>query len=200
MIDEIIKYGNFRSEKKNKNKTQIILTNTSRNINDFLQSLKYRHNGKYDKIPNYIVTRDGKVLQLLDNDEYTNYNTTSSINRNSVIVCLENLGWLEKEPLKNYHINWIGDIYKQKVFNKTWRDYFFWQPYPEEQIILTSKLCVKLTKETNIPLKSVEHNTKINGVEKFNGIINRSNLSEDYTDLSPAFNFVYLLENFNDEQ
>ena len=189
MIDEIIKYGNFRSEKKNKNKTQIILTNTSRNINDFLQSLKYRHNGKYDKIPNYIVTRDGKVLQLLDNDEYTNYNTTSSINRNSVIVCLENLGWLEKEPLKNYHINCIGDIYKQKVFNKTWRDYFFWQPYPEEQIILTSKLCVKLTKETNIPLKSVEHNTKINGIEKFEGIVTKSNFDSDFTDVSPAFNF-----------
>jgi N-acetyl-anhydromuramyl-L-alanine amidase AmpD len=189
MIDEIIKYGNFRSDKKNKNKTQIILTNTSRNINDFLQSLKYRYNGKYDKIPNYIVTRDGKVLQLLDNDEYTNYNTTSSINRNSVIVCLENLGWLEKEPLKNYHINWIGDIYKQKVFNKTWRDYFFWQPYPEEQIVLTSKLCVKLTKETNIPLKSVEHNTKINGIEKFEGIVTKSNFDSDFTDVSPAFNF-----------
>jgi N-acetyl-anhydromuramyl-L-alanine amidase AmpD len=189
MIDKIIKYGNFRSDKKNKNKTQIILTNTSRNINDFLQSLKYRYNGKYDKIPNYIVTRDGKVLQLLDNDEYTNYNTTSSINRNSVIVCLENLGWLEKEPLKNYHINWIGDIYKQKVFNKTWRDYFFWQPYPEEQIILTSKLCVKLTKETNIPLKSVEHNTKINGIEKFEGIVTKSNFDSDFTDVSPAFNF-----------
>jgi|TARA_R110000868_G_C10930350_1_gene766324 N-acetyl-anhydromuramyl-L-alanine amidase AmpD len=189
MIDEIIKYGNFKSDKKNKNKTQIILTNTSRNINDFLQSLKYRYNGKYDKIPNYIVTRDGKVLQLLDNDEYTNYNTTSSINRNSVIVCLENLGWLEKEPLKNYHINWIGDIYKQKVFNKTWRDYFFWQPYPEEQIILTSKLCVKLTKETNIPLKSVEHNTKINGIEKFEGIVTKSNFDSDFTDVSPAFNF-----------
>lgn len=189
MIDEIIKYGNFRSDKKNKNKTQIILTNTSRNINDFLQSLKYRYNGKYDKIPNYIVTRDGKVLQLLDNDEYTNYNTTSSINRNSVIVCLENLGWLEKEPLKNYHINWIGDIYKQKVFNKTWRDYFFWQPYPEEQIILTSKLCVKLTKETNIPLKSVEHNTKINGIEKFEGIVTKSNFDSNFTDVSPAFNF-----------
>ena len=125
----------------------------------------------------------------MDNDEYTNYNTTSSINRNSVIVCLENLGWLEKEPLKNYHINWIGDIYKQKVFNKTWRDYFFWQPYPEEQIILTSKLCVKLTKETNIPLKSVEHNTKINGIEKFEGIVTKSNFDSDFTDVSPAFNF-----------
>ena len=113
----------------------------------------------------------------------------SKHDKQSIIISLENLGWLEKEPLKNYHINWIGDIYKQKVFNKTWRDYFFWQPYPEEQIILTSKLCVKLTKETNIPLKSVEHNTKINGIEKFEGIVTKSNFDSDFTDVSPAFNF-----------
>ena len=61
-------------------------------------------------------------------------------------------------------------------------------------------MCYKLRDEFNIPKKFVGQNTKLNGVEKFNGIINRSNLSEDYTDLSPAFNFVYLLENFNDEQ
>ena len=94
---------------RNQDKTQIILTNTCRNVKDYLQSLKYRYNGKYDKIPNYIVTRDGKILQLLENDEYTNYNGDSSIVKNSIVVCLENLGWLEKEPLKNSHINWNGD-------------------------------------------------------------------------------------------
>jgi N-acetyl-anhydromuramyl-L-alanine amidase AmpD len=189
MINELMKYGNLKSMGRNQDKIQIILTNTCRNVKDYLQSLKYRYNGKYDKIPNYIVTRDGKILQLLENDEYTNYNGDSSIDKNSIVVCLENLGWLEKEPLKNSHINWIGDIYKQKVFSRKWRDYFFWQPYSEEQVISTSKLCVKISKETNIPLKSVEHNTKINGIEKFEGIVTKSNFDSDFTDVSPAFNF-----------
>jgi N-acetyl-anhydromuramyl-L-alanine amidase AmpD len=184
---------------RNQDKTQIILTNTCRNVKDYLQSLKYRYNGKYDKIPNYIVTRDGKILQLLENDEYTNYNGDSSIDKNSIVVCLENLGWLEKEPLKNSHINWIGDIYKQKVFGRKWRDYFFWQPYSEEQVISTSKLCVKISKETNIPLKSVEHNTKINGIEKFEGIVTRSNFDSEFTDVSPAFNFELFIKHLNDE-
>ena len=199
MIDEIIKYGNFKSDKKNKNKTQIILTNTSRNINDFLQSLKYRYNGKYDKIPNYIVTRDGKVLQLLDNDEYTNYNTTSSINRNSVIVCLENLGWLEKEPLKNYHINWIGSIYKEKVLDKKWRDYFFWEPYTKIQLDKTAELCKKLSKEHPINLTCIGHNTKTNRMETFNGILTRSNIDDDSTDVSPAFDFEYFIKKLENE-
>jgi N-acetyl-anhydromuramyl-L-alanine amidase AmpD len=197
-MSDLIKFGNFNSVGRNDNKRQIILTNTSRNVNDYLQSLKYRYNGKYDKIPNYVITREGKILQLLENDEYCKYNNDSKIDQNSITVALENLGWLEKEPLKNSHINWIGDIYKQKVFERKWRDYFFWQPYPEEQIMLTAKLCVEISKETTIPLISVEHNTKINGIEKFEGIVTRSNFDSDFTDISPAFNFekfINYLEN-----
>lgn len=199
MLDELVKYGNFQSVGKNQNKKQIILTNTSRNVKDYLQSLKYRYNGKYDKIPNYIVTREGKILQLLDNDEYGKYNGDPKIDQNSIVISIENLGWLEKEPLKNSHINWIGDIYNQKVFERKWRDYFFWQPYVEEQLKLTAKLCVEISKETSIPLKSVEHNTKINGVEKIEGIVTRSNFDSDFTDVSPAFNFEYFIKQLYDE-
>jgi len=199
MISEIIKYGDFSSLGKNQNKKQIILSNTSRNIKDYLQSLKYRYNGKYDKIPNYIVTREGRILQLLDNDDYTKFNRDKKVDENSIIISLENLGWLEKEPLKNSHINWIGDIYNQKVFERKWRDYFFWQPYLENQLILTAKLCVEITKNSNIPLKSVEHNTKINGIEKFEGIVTRSNFDSDFTDVTPAFNFEFFLKQLYNE-
>ncbi len=199
MINEIIKYGDFSSLGKNQNKKQIILSNTSRNIKDYLQSLKYRYNGKYDKIPNYIVTREGRILQLLDNDDYTKFNRDKKVDENSIIISLENLGWLEKEPLKNSHINWIGDIYNQKVFERKWRDYFFWQPYLENQLILTAKLCVEITKNSNIPLKSVEHNTKINGIEKFEGIVTRSNFDSDFTDVTPAFNFEFFLKQLYNE-
>ena len=71
------------------------------------------------------MTTEGKVIQLLDDVSYSNYFTESNVNRNSVIVCLENLGWLEKQPLENYYINWIGDIYIGKPFERKWRDYSF---------------------------------------------------------------------------
>jgi N-acetyl-anhydromuramyl-L-alanine amidase AmpD len=198
MID-IIKYGDFKPVGKQKKKHQIILTHTSRNINDYLQSLKFRFNGSFKRIPNYIITREGKVIQLLGNTEHSEYFKNPNINRNSIIVSLENLGWLQKEPLTDHYINWIGDIYKGNVFEKKWRDYFFWQPYTEEQVKTTSSLCGKLLKDMKIKSQIVEHNTKIVGIEKYIGIVSKSNFDMNYTDLSPAFNFNELLKNIENE-
>ncbi len=197
---EIIKHGDFKPTGKQKKKHQIILTHTSRNVNEYLQGLKYRYNGDFKRIPNYIINREGKILKLLDNNEHTNYFKEPNINRNSVIICLENLGWLQKEPLSDYYVNWIGDIYKGKVFEKKWRDYFFWDPYTEEQIISTVNLVKHLIKEMKIEPNVVGHNTKINKVERFEGIVTRSNFNSDYTDLSPAFNFEEFLKRITDEQ
>ena len=198
-MTDIIKYGEFKPVGKQKKKHQIILTHTSRNINDYLQSLKFRFNGDFKRIPNYIITREGKIIQLLGNTEHSEYFKDPNINRNSIIISLENLGWLQKEPLTDHYINWIGDIYKGKVFEKKWRDYFFWQPYTEEQVQSTNSLCEKLLKEMKIKPQIVEHNTKIAGIEKYVGIVSKSNFDTIYTDLSPAFNFNELLKNIENE-
>ena len=198
MID-IIKYGEFKPVGKQKKKHQIILTHTSRNINDYLQSLKFRFNGSFKRIPNYIVTREGKVIQLLGNTEHSEYFKDPNINRNSIIISLENLGWLQKEPLTDYYINWIGDIYKGNVFEKKWRDYFFWQPYTETQVDNLGLLCKELFENVKIKPQIVEHNTKISGIEKYCGIVTKSNFGVDYTDVSPAFKFNELLKKIENE-
>lgn len=198
MID-IIKYGNFRPLGKQYKKKQIILTHTSRNLDNYLESLKNRYNGKFDRIPNYIVSKDGGILQLLDNYEHTSYFKEPNINRNSIIISLENLGWLNKEPLQDYFINWIGDIYKGKPFERKWRDYFFWEPYPETQIDSLSFLLKRILSDVKIENNLVEHNTKINRVERVVGIVTRSNFDSNFTDLSPAFDFEKLSKKIQDE-
>lgn len=198
-MTKIIKYGNFVGEGLNKNKKQIILLHSSRLAEEYLTALKYRGNRKYDKIPNFFIDKEGKILELLNQKETSKIFNNNIIDKNCITICLENLGWLEKEPLKNGYINWIGSIYKGKVYEKKWRDFIFWDTYTKEQIDSTIFLCKKLIGELNIEKKFVGHNTKINGVEKINGILTRSNFFSDSTDLNPSFDFEYFLKKIEDE-
>lgn len=196
---DIIEKKNYSFLNVEHTKKQIILTHTSRKIEQYLVSLKYRFNGKYDRIPHYLITRDGKIIQLLENKQTTKYFNNKTFDNSSIIISLENLGWVEKEPLKKHYINWIGDIYNEKVVDKKWRDYFFWQPYTEIQIEQTVLLCKKLSKEESINLTCVGHNTKLNKMETFEGIMTRSNFDEFSTDLSPAFDFEYFIKKLENE-
>ena len=101
--------------KKTKDKKQIVLTHTSRNIFDYVTSLKLRFNGDPIKLPHYLVSRDGKVIRTIDDLTNSNFTINKVVNEKSIVICLENLGWLEKVLLKNHHTNWIGNIYKEKV-------------------------------------------------------------------------------------
>lgn len=199
-MGKIEKYGNFKPTGKQKKKKQIILSHTSREVEEYLTSLKFRYNGKYDKIPNFVITREGSIFQLLPNTSHSNYFIEENINRNSVIVSLENLGWLEKKPLTNHYINWKGSIYNGQVYEKKWRDFFFWQPYTTSQIQSTAVLCSLLTEELKIERRIISHNTYIKGIEKFEGIVSKSNFDSIFTDLNPSFNFETFEKLLKNEQ
>ena len=196
----IQKYGTFKPKGKQKKKTQIILSHTSREVEQYLTSLKFRYNGSFDRVPNFLISRKGEVLQLIPETGFTNYFNDDSVNQNSVVISLENLGWLEKKPLSNYYINWIGSIYKGEVYEKKWRDFFFWQPYTQSQVDSLVELCLQLTDSLQIEKRSIGHNTKIDGITKWNGIISRSNIDSKYTDLKPSFNFDTFTKFFENEQ
>lgn len=184
---------------KNKKKTQIILSHTSRNLTNYLTALKTRHNGKYNKVPNFVIDRGGIIYQLLPDGGYSSILPDLNQNKNSIFISFENLGWLEKIPLTNNYVNWIGDIYNQEIIERKWRDYFFWQPYTNEQIESCYMLCEQLTNQFSIDKTFIGHNTKVNGITKFNGIVSKSNYSSEYTDLSPAFNFEEFTKKFENE-
>jgi hypothetical protein len=51
----------------------------------------------------------------------------------------------------------------------------------------------------SINLTCVGHNTKTNRMETFDGIFTRSNFDENYTDVSPAFDFEYFIKKLENE-
>ena len=191
--------GGFKPSGRYKRKRQIVLSHTSRNVVDYMSSLKYRYNGDNKKLPHFVIDREGKIYNLLPTNSYGDYLDTVSYNKSSIIISLENLGWLRKNPLKNNYINWIGNEFNGEVYERKWRGYFFWQPYTEVQMESLSKLIKKLCMDFSIPETFIGHNVKVDKIEKFHGIASYSNYDTERTDLNPSFNFEEIIKTVENE-
>ena len=171
-----------------------MIGHTSRNIKDYLKSLNLRHNGKYDRQPHFIISKEGVVVKTANPKQYTNFFGYKEIDSNIVVVLLENEGWVKPKKNNPRLCDWLGDIYNGEVFEKKWRNKLFWSTYTDKQmeslIVLLNDLCVNL----KIEKEFIGHNVRVDGVERFKGIVTRSNYSEYFTDLSPAFNFERIKE------
>ena len=175
-------------------KHQIMLGHTSRGVEDYLKALELRHNGLYNNKPHYIITKEGLVIKVLEPTRSTNFFGSEEIDNNIIAILLENDGWLKPKKNNPRLCDWLGNIYNGEVFEKKWRNKFFWATYTDKQLESLLNLLDKLCIELDINKDFVGHNVRVDGVEKFEGIVNRSNYSEFFTDLSPAFNFEKIKE------
>ena len=186
---EILSDVKLNIVKRKTKKFQIFLYDTQRRIDDFIMKLKYRNNGKYDDIPHYIITKQGKVIKIFD----TNYSSktfgTKGYDNKQIKIALENLGWLYKNTITGILYNWIGDPYRVEPYVKKWRDYYFWDAYSEEQLFALVELCKEICKEHNIPYQTVPSQGYLSNVTKFTGIVCKSNFLNIYTDINPSFDF-----------
>ena len=178
--------------KEKEEKTQIILCHTSRRLQDYFTSLKLRMGGKYKKSPHYLLSKTGKIIKNFPGHSSSEFFGDETIDKQSVVIMLENLGWLKLNPLSNQYTNWVGDIYSGEVYQKNWRDKKFWATYTHKQLEALGQLISELCEELNIEKVLVGHNVKVEGIKRFKGVCSRSNYTEHWTDLSPAFEFEML--------
>lgn len=170
---------------------QILLCNTNRNGKDYIKSLKIRNDGKYKKKPNYLIDKKGKIHQLNTRDVSEEY-LYGYRKEGVIVVCLENRGWLNRRSKDGGYVDWLGDIYNNKVFSKKWRNKLFWDKYNDKQIGMTKKLIKEICNKNGILHDFIGHNVLVEGIENFKGIVTRSNYNEYWTDINPSFNFEIL--------
>lgn len=191
-MEEVYELIDFKSIGISKKKKQIILCDTKRNYNEYICSLKYRYNKKNPYLPNYVITKEGIVFEIMKPLEYSKFMEDDDLDKNGVIICLENLGWFKKNALDNTYVSWIGDIYNKKVFEKKWRDQTYWDNYTNDQMNSLSELIKKLCNELKINKECFGTNVKFDNIKNFNGIVSKSNFDFIYKDVNPAFNFELL--------
>jgi len=174
--------------KRKTKKTQIFLYDTQRRVDDFIMKLKYRNNGKYEDIPHYIITKQGKILKIFDGN-YSSKTFGVKWDNKQIKIALENLGWLNKNTITGILYNWIGDPYRSEPFTKKWRNHYFWDPYTKEQLNSLVELCKDICVEYSIPYQTVPSQGYLSNVIKFTGIVCKSNFLNIYTDINPSFDF-----------
>ena len=187
--ENITQFGHITQEN---DKKQILLCHTSRPMKYYLKSINYRLNNRFDRIPHYLISEKGGVIKNYGERKYSNFMLNHNIDKNVIIVCLENLGWLRYKEKEDKYVNWVGDEYNGDIFNKRWRDKTFWSTYSENQIDSLSKLLNYLSVEFEIPLNFVGHNVTVDDISDFVGVTCKSNYSQLWTDVSPAFDFEKL--------
>ncbi len=198
MVD-LSKSTDFKTVEKSDKKTQIILAESKRSVKNYINSLKYRYNGKNPYIPNYVVDKEGEIYKILDNNQHTKFMGNEKVDKKSIVIVLENYGWLQKNALENKYLNYVGDIYKKEVFEKKWRDYLYWDKYEEKQIVSLSKLLIEICDKMNIEKECIGTNVRYGEVIGFKGITSKSNYDFVHKDLNPSFNFELLTKLLKNE-
>ncbi len=172
-------------------KKLIILSHTFNNNMRHFIGWQNRYNGIYKKTAAFTISKSGLIYKHFDAKFYSRFLKNHDLNSKSIIILLENDGWLVKDNEKDEFLTWIGDIYKQpsEVIEKRWRGYTFWDPYTKEQLDSVVKLVKKLCKDFNIPFKVIGHNTKIDKFNEYQGVLYKSNIEKFYSDLNPSWSF-----------
>lgn len=194
------KYGDFESIGTH-SKKRIILCSTNRDITNYLLSLKFRYLKKYSRIPHYIITKTGTVLKLLNDTDVGYFFQNSEIDNETIVICLENIGWFEKEVQNNGFKDCFGNIYKEvEVYEKKWRDKIYWDVFTDQQKNVVYPLLDKICTENNIKKNFIGHNTKVKGFNKFEGVLIKSNINQRFLDLNPSFDYENLKKQFDENE
>jgi len=169
----------------------IVIGHTNNRDMRHVKGWLHRHNGNFKKTAAFTIDLNGSVYRHFDPKFHSRYFNCVELDTKTIVILLENEGFLVKDEIKNEFITWIGDIYNKpnEIVEKKWRGQEFWAPYSDEQIESAYLLIKQLCDEFFIPIKPIGHNTKISDLLDEKTILYKSNLDKNYTDLSPSWDF-----------
>jgi N-acetyl-anhydromuramyl-L-alanine amidase AmpD len=198
LTKRLLPESNYYSDKTKKNR--IIIGNIYSNDMSFIEGWKLRHNGKYKKTCHFTIDKSGKTYHHIPVENYSDFINIPEIDKETISIGLLNLGWIRHDIDKTRWVDWRGydiDIPSESLIQKKWRDYEYWYPYSDKQIISLVKLINKLRKEQLIEKLMINSNTLLVNKKEFWPISFRSNYLYYKTDVSPAFPFSEVINQIN---
>ena len=178
----------YRSVNKKK---QIILAGSLRKDNYHIIRYQHKEYGKTKKWCTYTISRDGKIYEHYDPKYYTDFMDDKEVDKYSISIVLENMGELLYDYDSDSYLSavFFDKCDTDRVYEKKWKRFTYWENYTNEQFKSTIELCEYLCGKFNIELETIGYNVYYERTKDFNGIVTRSNYNVDNNDLNPSFNF-----------
>lgn len=182
------KISNKNYYKIKPNKNQIIISSSLRKDNYHIKRLQNKDYGNTKKWNTFTISRNGNIHQHYDDKYYSDFLGIKESDKKSISIVLENMGCLF-ETISGKYINWLNEFCNNdRVVEKEWLEYNFWEKYDDEQIDSLINLINFLCEKHNIPKKFIEFHTYHKNINKFNGIVFKGNYIEDTININPLLN------------
>lgn len=180
-------------------KTQIILATSLRKDSHHITRLQHKDYGETKRWNTYTISRTGEIYQHYDPKFHSDFLGIKDVDKKSISVVLENMGYLFEAP-NNVYINWISEVCENNnVVEKSWLGYNFWEKFTDEQLESAVILCRRLCDDFGIPKQLIDFQHYNNNIIKYSGIVFRSNYIEDCTDINPLFDISKFNEMLRNE-
>jgi N-acetyl-anhydromuramyl-L-alanine amidase AmpD len=180
--------------RRKQEKTQIILAGSLRKENFHIKRWASKKIDETKTWAHFTIDRSGNIYQHFDHRYYSDFMGDKDVDRKSISIVLENMGYLYYDNETEKYLNWLNEECPEElVFEKKWNGYVYWEKYTKEQMKSCIDLCKYLCEEEIIEVESIGHNVYYGNSEQFEGILTRSNYNSDYTDLNPSFDFKLFL-------
>lgn len=184
------KIGDKNFYKSKYDKKQIILAGSLRKDNFHIKRLSKKFFGLSTNWPTFTISREGKIYQHYDPKYYSDFMENKEIDKMSISIVLENMGWLFYDFASDNYLNSLHEKCPEAdVYERKWNGGVYWERYTDAQFESVVKLCKYLCEKYYIELDTTGHNVYIENAKDFEGIVSRSNYSMDILDLNPSFNF-----------
>jgi N-acetyl-anhydromuramyl-L-alanine amidase AmpD len=170
-------------------KTQIVIGHTNNNDMKHYHGWLHKHNRTYKKTASFTIDVNGCIYKHFDPKFASKYFGDKEFDSKSIVILIENQGWLTRKLPDETFYTWNGDIYKDRVVDKLWRGYNMWAHYSDEQFESAVELVKYLCEVYDIPSHVFGHNTKAYDLTDYEGVLYKSNIERHFTDLSPAWDF-----------
>lgn len=180
------------------NKTQIILAGSLRKKNYHIKRMETKLGGNSKEWCTYSIDREGNIFQHFNPKYYSDYMGDKEIDKKSISIVLENMGMLFYDYESESYLNWALDKCENDlIFERKWNGHTYWESYSKKQHRSTVLLCEYLIDEFTIEKDCLGFNVFYDDTKNFEGIVTRSNYSQDYSDLNPSFDYKKFLKDLD---